>query len=72
MAKKSNILNATYATSNLVTVRTSKTSDGGKKTEVEVKPSVKGAAAGAAAGAVVAGPVGAVVGGAIGAIFGPE
>lgn len=39
-----------------------------KKTEVEVKPSVKGAAA----GAIVAGPVGAVVGGAIGAIFGPE
>lgn len=61
-ANKSNIQNVTK---NCVTVSTLRTSDGGKKTEVEVKPSVKGAAA----GAIVAG---AVVGGAIGAIFGPE
>lgn len=64
MANKSNIQNVAKC----VTVSTLRTSDGGKKTEVEVKPSVKGAAA----GAIVAGPVGAVVGGAIGAIFGPE
>lgn len=65
MANKSNIQNVDKC----VAVRTSRTSDGDKTTEVEVKPSVKGAAAGAAAGAIVAG---AVVGGAIGAIFGPE
>lgn len=71
MANKSNIQNVDKS----VAVRTSRTSDGDKTTEtteVEVKPSVKGAATGAAAEAIIAGPVGAVVGGAIGAIFGPE
>lgn len=49
MANKSNIQNVDKS----VAVRTSRTSDGDKTTEtteVEVKPSVKGAATGAAAG----------------------
>lgn len=62
-------------------VRTSKTTlpDGTKQTDIEVRPSYKGAMAGVSAGAligsavpVVGTAVGGAVGGLIGFIFGPD
>ena len=62
-----------------VTIRKKPLPDGWQETEVEVRPSKKGAVAGAAAGAaigsavpVVGTAIGGVVGGLIGLVFGPD